>query len=146
MRGDALDRMANNLCVRHPSSHAPPLPWVASPIYLHSTVRYSAIISSMSLSPSLTLIYQATLEGGRSSIRASTIPIAGSENSRNSGSSYVRVPHGSVATPIRETCLYAGTKFSALSGQRTETRMRYCSTETSVCWRIQITASSLLLR
>lgn len=61
------------------------------------------------------------------SILSSLIPIAGSENPPNASSPRSRRAHVSVATPIRDAYLYVGTKFNALSGQPTETRIRYCS-------------------
>jgi hypothetical protein len=66
-----------------------------------------------------------TCDAPRSSNRSSLIPIAGSENPPNPSSPCSRGA-GSVATPIREACLYLGTKFIELSAQLTETRIRYC--------------------
>ena len=74
---------------------------------------------------------QPTFDTRRASNLSPLIPIAGSENPPNASSPRARRAHVSVATPIRDACLYVGTKFNALSGQLTETRIRYCSISTS---------------
>jgi hypothetical protein len=75
-----------------------------------------------------------TCDTPRSSNRSSLISIAGSENPPNPSSPCSRGA-GSVATPIREACLYVGRKFIVLSGQLTETRIRYCSISKLVSYR-----------
>lgn len=72
-----------------------------------------------------------TFDTRRTSNRSSLIPTAGSENPPNPSNPRSWTAHRSVATPIREACLYVGKKFIALSGQLTETRIRYCSISVS---------------
>jgi len=110
-------------------------------VYIHSPITRNIVKNT-----SLTLVYQLTDDGRRSCNRSSAISSAGSENPPNASSPRSRVPHNSLATPIRETWLYVGKKFNAQSGQRTETRIKYCFTKDSVCLRICGTAHSRLLQ
>jgi hypothetical protein len=57
-----------------------------------------------------------TFDTSRPSKLSSLIPTAGSENPPNPSSPRSRRTHVSVATPIRDACLYVGTKVNALSG------------------------------